>query len=307
MPGISPVARKVAQRAFMLGDRLNVHVLPVHYYTPVASRKQLRQMEAQWRRRLDPLPFAWDVDDQVGWLRNQVGSHGAEVPLADLYGGEREFRYGPIEGQFLHSWVRTNAPARIVEIGSGTSTEVMSRAVERNVAEGRPATQITACDPYTADWVSGLAHVSARKVGGLELGEEILSLEAGDLLFIDSTHVVRTGSELARIYLELLPRLKEGVIVHIHDIYLPYIFAPDIYTSMFDWQETTLVAALLAGNKDFEIRTSFSGLFHDRPAALREIFPEFRPAAIINGVATEPITVEGSDHFPSSLWLERVR
>ena len=65
---------------------------------------------------------------------------------------------------------------------------------------------------------------------------------------MDSTHAVRTGSELSHIYLELIPRLKPGVVIHIHDIYLPYLFAPDIYDSMFDWQETTLVAALLTGN-----------------------------------------------------------
>lgn len=306
MPGISPTARKLAQRVFMAGDRLNLHVLPVHYYTPVASRKQLRRTEAQWRRRLDPMPFGWDVEAQAQWVRGQVGDHVAEIPLADLYAGDREFRYGPIEGQFLHSWVRTNAPHRIVEIGSGTSTELMSRAVERNVADGRPDTAITACDPYTAAWVEDLPYVTARKVGGLELGEDVLSLDAGDLLFIDSTHVVRTGSELTRIYLELLPQLKPGVIVHIHDIYFPYLFAPDIYTSMFDWQETTLVAALLAGNGRFQVRASFSGLFHDRPEVLRDVFPEFHPAEIVDGVAVAPITVDGDGHFPSPLWLERV-
>ncbi len=81
----------------------------------------------------------------------------------------------------------------------------------------------------------------------------MLSLGAGDLLFIDSTHVVRTGSELAHIYLELIPRLQPGVVIHIHDIYLPYLYSPDIYESMFDWQETTLVAALLTGNPGLRV------------------------------------------------------
>ncbi len=300
MPGISPLARRTAQKIFFAGDRLGVHVLPVHYYTPVASRKQLRSTESQWRHRLDPLPFAWDVDDQLEWTRAQVGEYPAELPLARLDDGPREFRYGPIEAQFLHGWIRTNAPARIVEIGSGSSTEIMSRAVELNVAEGRQATRITACDPYTADWVSELPHVTARKVGGLELTDEVLSLGAGDLLFIDSTHVVRTGSELAHIYLNLLPRLAPGVVIHIHDIYLPYLYAPDIYESMFDWQETTLVAALLAGNSDLRVTSCQSALFHDRPKELAEIFPEFVPRPVRDGVSTG-----ASGHLPASLWLER--
>ena len=188
-----------------------------------------------------------------------------------------------------------------MEIGSGTSTEVMSRAVQRNVGEGRQPTQITACDPYTADWVAELPHVTARKVGGLELGEEVLGLGAGDLLFIDSTHVVRTGSELSHIYLELIPRLHPGVVIHIHDIYLPYLYSPDIYESMFDWQETTLVAALLAGNSGLRALACQSALFHDRPDVLAMVFPEFTPGLIVDGVAA---ALKG--HYPSSLWLERV-
>lgn len=301
MPGIPPLARKAAQRIFLAGDRAGVHLLPVHYYSPVASRKQLRRTEHVWRRRLDPMPFPWDLDSQVAWLEDTAGAYPAELPLAQLYNREREFRYGPIEAQFLHSWLRRNAPSRVVEIGSGTSTAIMSEAVERNVDEGRPATQVTACDPYTADWVTGLPHVTARKVGGLELGEDVLSLSAGDLLFIDSTHVVRTGSELAHIYLELVPRLQPGVVVHIHDIFLPYLFSPDIYESMFDWQETTLVAALLTGNADFRVLACQSALFHERPEALAEVFPEFRPCVITDGAVVVP-----DGHFPSSLWLERV-
>lgn len=301
MPSISPLARRVAQRVFLTGDRLGLHVLPVHYYTPVASRKQLRQSEAEWRRRLDPMPFAWDIDAQATWLSDTAGDFPAELPLQKIFDREREFRYGPIEAQFLHSWLRKNAPSRILEIGSGTSTEIMSEAVERNIAEGRQATQITACDPYTADWVADLPHVTSRKVGGLELGEEVLSLGAGDLLFIDSTHVVRTGSELAHLYLGLVSQLKPGVIVHIHDIYLPYLFSPDIYTSMFDWQETTLVAALLAGNSDLRVLACQSALFHDRPDVLHEVFSEFTPATITDGVY-----VGEGGHFPASLWLERV-
>ncbi len=276
-------------------------MLPVHYYTPIASRKHLRRTESEWRRPLDPIPFAWDIDAQATWISDAAGAYPAEVPLEKLFNREREFRFGPIEAQFLHSWIRTSAPARIVEIGSGTSTEIMSEAVQLNIAEGRQATQITACDPYTADWVADLPHVTARKVGGLELSDEVLSLEAGDLLFIDSTHVVRTGSELAHLYLELVTRLKPGVIVHIHDIYLPYIFAPDIYESMFDWQETTLVAALLAGNPSLRVLACQSALFYDRPDVLGKVFPEFTPSPITNGV------LEGDGgHFPASLWLEKV-
>lgn len=118
MPGISPRARKAAQKVFLAGDRWGVHILPMHYYTPVASRKQLRRTESQWRRRLDPLPFPWDIERANG-VSDNASAYSAELPLARLYDSPREFQYGPIEAQFLHSWLRTNAPSRVVEIGSG--------------------------------------------------------------------------------------------------------------------------------------------------------------------------------------------
>ncbi len=297
-----PVLKKIATGAFLAGDRLGVHVLPSHYYSPVASRRGLRGSEEQWRRPLSPIPFDWDLDAQESWLIAQVAAYPAELPLEQIYreseavGG---FRYGPIEAQFLYSYLRTHQPARVVEVGSGSSTLVMSRAVERNLADGGRVTEIVACDPYTADRVAGLPHVRARAIGGLDVDEEVLSLQSGDVWFIDSTHAVRTGSELAHLYLELLPQLRPGVVVHIHDICLPYLYAPDIFQSMFDWQETTLVAALLVGNPRLRVLACMSALHHDRPEILRNVFPEYRSRAMRTGVDTS-----SGGHFPSSLWLQ---
>lgn len=297
--------KRFAQQAFLAGDRFGVHVLPAHYYSSVASRKTLHKTESQWRHILQPLPFAWDIDAQAEWIRVNAGTFVSEMPINEIVriseavGG---FRYGRIEAQFLYSYVRRNAPRRVVEIGSGSSTLLMSRAVERNVLEGRQPTDIVAFDPYTASRVAHLPHVQSREVGGLQISVDDMAVATGDVVFIDSTHTVRTGSELAHLYLEILPNLPPGVVVHIHDIYLPYLYAPDIYASMFDWQETTLVAALLAGNERFSILAALSGLFHERPGVLREVFPEFRPMPMREGIA--PVNADG--HFPSALWLRTV-
>lgn len=298
-----PLVKNLAQRAFLAGDRVGVHLMPSHYYSSVASRKALRRTEGHWRHPLAPLPFEWDMDKQSHWLRANAGTFTGEVPLSDILATSEAvggFRYGPIEAQFLYGYLRANAPRRVVEIGSGSSTLLMSRAVERNVADGKNATTIIAFDPYTAGNVAHLPHVEARQTGGLDIRLGDLDLHSGDLLFIDSTHTVRTGSELSHLYLEILPILEAGVIVHIHDIFLPYLFAPDIYQSMFDWQETTLIAALLTGNTKFEILACMSGIFHERPEVLRDVFPEFRALPMQHGIG-----VGSSDrgHFPTSLWL----
>jgi hypothetical protein len=294
--------KNLAQRIFLAGDRVGVHLMPSHYYSSVASRTTLRRTESTWRRPLDPIPFRWDLDAQAKWLTTTAGRYPAEVPLAEIFGQSEAvggFRYGPLEAQFLHSFIRAETPAKIVEIGSGSSTLLMSKAVDRNVADGKPAGSIVACDPYTADRVAGLPHVEARSAGGLDITAADLDLRSGDLLFIDSTHTVRTGSELPHLYLEVLPQLPAGVTVHIHDIYLPYLFAPNIYESMFDWQETTLLAALLTGNDNFAVLACMSALFDSRPEALHEAFPEFRPMRVNRGI-NDP---GGQGHFPSSIWL----
>ncbi len=294
--------KRLATGMFLAADRVGLHVQPAHYYSSVASRKDLRDSEPLWRRPLQPIPFEWDLAAQADWMAS-VARSAAELSLSEIYEGSETvggFRYGPIEGQLLYGAIRALEPARIVEIGSGSSTWIMSKAVQRNVAEDGPSTGITACDPYTAERVKDLPHVTAKAVGGLSIAAEVATLTVGDLLFIDSTHTVRTGSELAHLYLEVLPSLRPGVIVHIHDIYLPYLFAPNIYTSMFDWQETTLVAALLAGSNHFKVLTCMSALHRDRPEALTAAFPEYRPQSIDRGLYAGQAT---DGHFPSALWL----
>ncbi|MGI8754674.1 MAG: class I SAM-dependent methyltransferase [Acidimicrobiales bacterium] len=284
---------------------MGLHVAPAHYYSSTPDRRWLRANEAGWRKPASMVGIDWDLDEQAQWLRSVVGTHPDETPIADVLARAASvggFRYGPIEAQMLHAWIRTKAPGRIFEIGSGSSTQISSHAVAMNVAEGRPATQITAVDPYMNAHVADLPHVTVRKVGGLDLTSADLDIGAGDLLFIDSTHVVKTGSEVLHLYLELLPRLAAGVTVHIHDIYLPYLFSPTIYDSQFDWQETTLVAALLVGNEHLAVRAALSALHHDRPDILGELFPEYRPASLDRAVGL----IDLAHQFPSSLWLETV-
>ena len=139
-----------------------------------------------------------------------------------------------------------------------------------------------------------------RRVDGAHFAE----LEAGDVLFIDSTHAVRTGSELARLYLEIIPRLRPGVLVHVHDVVLPYLHMPDVLDNVFDWQETTLLAALLTDNPRLRVLACTSLLHHDRPEDLAQVLPDYRPRRMNNGLYADDGA--SGDHFPSSIWLSRV-
>jgi hypothetical protein len=291
--------------AFRGLDRAGVHVLPKHYYTPVADRAWLRSHPSKWRRALS---LEWDYDAQLAWLRDVCRKHYGEVA------GFRAYRelvaqgfgpgYGLVESQVLHCLVRSQAPARIVEIGGGVTSAIMARAARMNAEEGRPGSRITTVEP--SPWLPLLAveGIELLRITGQDAPRELFDeLGNGDVLFIDSSHAVKTGSEVQRLYLEIVPGLAEGVTIHVHDIYLPYAYSPWVLHDYFDPQETALVAALLQGNDRLEVLCCESALHHKRPAQLAEILGDYHPQPMRDGLS-EP---DAGGHFPSSLWLRTVR
>lgn len=305
-------ARRVAKRLIPVvnraTERWGVRLQPVHYYSEVPDRRSLRA-ERSWARRVELTGVEWSLDDQMAWLEKICRPYVGEVRGLEEWRGlghDRGPGYGPIESQVLHCAVRWLAPRRILEVGSGVSTVISRRAADRNQKEGRGGTTVTCIEPHPRDALRELHGVDviaarAQDVDGGLFG----ALEAGDLLFVDSTHAVRTGSELARLYLEVIPRLAEGVIVHIHDIVLPYLHQPDVLDSVFDWQESTLLAALLTDNPRLAVLACESALHHDRADGLARLLPDYRPRAMRDGLHQD---AESSDsgHLPSSTWLVRV-
>jgi Methyltransferase domain len=103
-------------------------------------------------------------------------------------------------------------------------------------------------------------------------------LGAGDLLFIDSTHTVKPGSEVNRFVLEVLPRLDEGVLVHFHDIYFPYEYARNFLSGdLFFPGETSLLYAFMLNNPKFRIDLCLSMLHYAAPGAMKKRMPKFEP------------------------------
>ncbi|MEI9851616.1 MAG: hypothetical protein WDN24_13100 [Sphingomonas sp.] len=97
----------------------------------------------------------------------------------------------------------------------------------------------------------------------------------------------------------MIPRLKPGVTVHVHDICLPYLHQPDVIDGLFQWSETLVLAALLTGNPHLSIEFSLSQLHHDAPEGLRGVFPEYVARPMADG-----LNLPGAEgHFPSSIYL----
>ena len=303
---VKNLIKKLSFQAFFTLDRIGLHVLPKHYYTPVPDYAWLRKNRDVWQKRANLVGVHWDLDEQLDWLRKVCEPYYHEVEGLNSY-REIERRglgqgYGPLESQTTHCFIRALCPDTIVEIGSGTSTAVMLRAASLNEQEGQTKPKIVAVEPFPKpsfqDLKEDVIHIEevCQKVPQSVFNQ----LKEGDLLFIDSSHSVKIGSDVLHIYLDIIPQLPPGVFIHIHDIHLPYLYRRTVLSEYFGWQETSLVLALLTNNSRLSVLCCQSALHYDRTREMSEILSDYRPSASFDGLAGSE---HPKKHFPSSLWL----
>ena len=188
-----------------------------------------------------------------------------------------------LDAAVLYALVRAEAPARMVEIGSGHSTRIAARAI----ADGGLETDLLAIDPEPR---ASLANLAVRwRAERLQESDPGLAhtLAASDILFVDSSHVLVAGSDVACLLTDWLPRLAPGVLVHVHDVFLP-----DPYPASWAWRgynEQQAVAGLLMGS--FELVFASSFVRNHAPALLG---PVARALPLLPGA------------FETSLWLRRL-
>jgi hypothetical protein len=297
-------AKKLLMTAHKQALRMGVVILPKHYYVPIADVLELKKTRDIWARRSAMRGVETDIRQQAALLQELVG------PFEHEYRGNQAMKeaaasgfgqgFGYIEAQCLHGVIRWLKPKRVIEVGSGVSTHCAVRAATLNAAEGRPA-QITCIEPYPSSYLRNSRRIKliARKVQEVA-PTEFDCLESEDLLFIDSSHTVKPGGDVLYLYLEVLPRLNDGVVIHIHDIYFPYLYQRNLLSTPYQWAETALLQALLTNNPRLKILFSLSMLHYDAPADLQRVFPEYSRAPDKDGLAEDR---EG--HFPSSIYLQR--
>jgi Methyltransferase domain len=156
-------------------------------------------------------------------------------------------------------------PRRIIEIGSGHSTKVATLAIAHlKSCDQHYDCEHTCIDPNAATWLDQLGPKIVReKVEGLPL-DHFTDLAAGDILFIDSSHVIRPQGDVLFEYLQILPALAPGVVVHIHDIFTPRDYLAEwLQDRQYFWNEQYLVEAFLSYNHDWEILLASNMLMHD--------------------------------------------
>jgi len=257
---------------------LHVGVFPIreHYYEPLFDARRLRRPLSDVRS----LPgIEWNEAEQLALL--QQFNFGAELrsipfdkPEAHAYYFNNS-AFGPGDGEFLYNLVRLKKPRRMVEIGSGFSTLMAIEAIRANHAEdGQYQCEHVCIEPYEMQWLEQ-APVRVIRQRVEESDPSLFSkLEENDILFIDSSHMIRPQGDVLFEYLEILPTLKIGVIVHIHDIFSPRDYpASWVVEEVRFWNEQYLLEAFLSHNRDWKIIGALNFLHHSHFALMSKACP----------------------------------
>lgn len=241
------------------------------FYSPVPHAGELLGPE---RDRVWPaVPDDPPGIDMRGDAQLALLAELADLPVLDPADGP-EPRYDPGNDQFppqdallLSALVRQLAPARMVEVGCGWSTTVTARAI---ASAGLP-TELTCIDPYPRDFLASIPQVAALRREKVEHTPLAVfeALGPGDVCFIDSSHVAKTGSDVAHLVLQVLPRLATGVVVHVHDVFLPGDYPQGWVRAGFGWNEQYLLQAYLADNPRVRVLAGNQWLALRHPEAVR--------------------------------------
>ncbi len=250
------------KRFFSLWEKRGYHVTPVHFYEPIPDTRQFRDDVFTWRSELPGVEL--NPDGQIALLERFQLLYKEEYdrfPSAPT-GRPDEFHFNntlfeSVDAEMLYCMVREFKPRRMIEIGSGFSTRVSAAAIHRN-RELDPGyeCELTCVEPHPKaeirQGLGGICRLVESRAQDLPV-EFFTALDENDILFIDSSHVITLGNDVWYEYLEVLPRLHKGVIVHVHDILLPRQYVEHWHTMKMFWNEQYLLQAFLAFNGSFEV------------------------------------------------------
>jgi len=255
----------LAQSHPNLSDRWGYHIRPIHYYEPLPDFRSITTEQITRRREFPGIDFRWD--DQLALL-NELSAYGDELSALEF-----DFNNGFFNGfdaTVYYSLIRHLKPQRIIEIGGGYSTQLANKALITNGSGS-----LTCIEPYP-ERLNG----ASQKVELLQKPVEQIDvaffscLAANDILFIDSSHTVKFGSDVCYEFLEILPRLAPGVWVHVHDIFFPHDYPAEwLIDRRLALNEQYLLEAFLSFNKQFQVTLANYWLCLEHSANAGKLWP----------------------------------
>ena len=255
------------------------YVTPGHFYSPLSTRR--------------------DVERSLGWTdalgidlaeENQLKLAARLRPaLTESLPGPRytaaNSMYGQADAAVYRGMLTELRPARIIEVGSGYSTAVALD--EADINPDLSELEITCIEPFPERLLGLMKPADSERLRLIRQAVQDVEITTydklgpRDILFIDSTHVVKPGSDVVWLLLHVLPRLSPGVVVHIHDIFWPFSYPAEWLRQGRDWTESYFVHAFLVGNTAWEIMFFSSWLWHCRPEfAIPASLTQLRPGSL---------------------------
>jgi hypothetical protein len=266
---------------FRVWEKSGFHVTPVHFYEPIPDSQSLD--EKLWDRPSELVGVDMNDATQLSLLRDAFPLFRDEYDRIPPHPSDqtesfylKNNRFEGLDPILAYCMVRHFKPRQIIEVGGGFSTLLLAQAAEKN-----GSTLLHCIEPYPAEFLTkplpGLTSVLIKKVEEVDLSF-FSRLEADDFLFIDTSHVVKIGGDVNFLVLEVLPRLHPGVIVHFHDIFLPFEYPRDWVVDQHRfWTEQYLLRAFLLFNSAFEVLVTTRYLNAYYRHELKAIFPSAEP------------------------------
>lgn len=229
---------------------------PGHFYSPITNSTNFKKFKSR-----NTIPgISLNSAKQLSYL-SKIAKYYDEQPFSD--DDNNKTRYYFVNDQFsysdalsLYGMLRYKKPKRVVEVGSGYSSALM---LDVNNLFLKNSMKLTFIEPFPTRLKSLIRPDDKKTVNIIEKPVQKVDLrqfkllDAGDILFIDSSHVSKSGSDVNWLYFEVLPALKKGVIIHIHDIMYPFEYLDDWIKQGRSWNEAYMLKSFMMFNNDYKI------------------------------------------------------
>lgn len=289
---------RLVYKSFETWQRFGYHITPNHYSQPIPDTRRLAP--SLWAQLSDLPGLEMREQQQIEMLRAFMLRYRAEYATLPLNPEGLAHRYyfrngsfESVDAEILYCMIRHFRPKHLIEIGLGWSTLLSAEAIARNADEGNPC-ELISIDPSPSEdlhqKVCGAAKLIQKPVEVVPL-HVFGALRENDILFIDSSHVVRIGGDVLYELLQVVPRLRKGVLIQLHDIFLPAEYPREwVLQQKLFYSEQYLLQAFLAFNRTYDVVWGGSYMHLRHPDLLEAAFPSYQPGKC----------------RPGSLWMQKV-
>jgi Methyltransferase domain len=278
-----------------VADRWGYHVREIHYYEPLPDFREVTAEKIGQRNEMRGIDLR--VDAQLQLVDDLAAAYGEELSALQKERGASAFDFANdyfshYDAAVYYAVLRHLRPKRVLEVGAGYSTRIAAKALEKNAQSGNQASLVV-IEPYPQPRLLDAKldmRLIKKPVQSID-DAEFAALEEGDVLFIDSSHAVKFGSDVNHLFLNVLPLIARGVWVQVHDIFFPFDYPQEwLIGRRLAFNEQYLLQAFLSGNSSWRVELCNQLLAADHRTKLRSLFES--SAAVASS--------------PASFWLQRV-